>query len=434
MNLYIGIDIGKSTDVAAFLSTDLLAKHHRYEACPTLSIEQSRTGFETLLATMQRYASLTNCIVLVEHTGHYGRALEQYLQEHDIVVYQVHAQEKPKGSKSDKRDAQALAVLLYNQLERGILLTDKRQQARQLIPPSDTLLLLRGLVQHRLELVRETTRRKNKLIAIADEMFPELVQVYKDLNAPSALALREHFPTPQAVAEASIDALCGTRTHTRPSRKALVGLQELARSTIGTKQPNRKISLLLEQKQLIAELRLLQEHVDVLDEEIENGLQDSREGKILASFPSIGPTWAAVLLAQMGSIANYESASKLRAYMGWSPHQAQSGESQDSMTLTKQGNPVLKFTMYLIVLTAIRTNTPWRVLYRRLVPIKCHYDARTKKYKGKMKVIGRIAGQMIGLIYRLLRKDYDLVQKTTEGTEVPEPELYERGKHRIKGS
>lgn len=39
------------------------------------------------------------------------------------------------------------------------------------------------------------------------------------------------------------------------------------------------------------------------------------------------------------------------------------------MTMVKAGNRVLKHTMYLIVLTAIRTNTTWRVLYRRLVPI-----------------------------------------------------------------
>lgn len=300
MNLYVGIDIGKRTTVAAFLSTDLLSEHTRYTACPTLSIEQSRTGFETLLHRMQTYAPLSCCTVLVEHTGHYGRALEHYFQEHAVTVYQVHPQEKPKGSKSDKRDAQKLAVLLYNQLERGMVVSETTMIARKLIPPGETLLLLRGLVQHRLELVRETTRRKNKLTAIADELFPELAQVYQDVNTPSALALREAQPAPQDIIDATLHALCETRPHTRPSRLALKQLQELARSTIGTKQASRKISLLLEQKQLIAELRLLQEHMDILDGEIEAGLQESRDGKILLSFPAIGPTQAAILLAHMG--------------------------------------------------------------------------------------------------------------------------------------
>jgi transposase len=172
--LSIGIDIGKSSHVASFLSSALLAQYHRYEACPTLAFEQSRSGFEKLFSVMTQYAPVEQCHVLLETTGHYGRALEQFLQEKGVIVYQVHVQEREKGrQKSDKRDAQALAVLLYNQIERHVLVADKRQIARRLVPPSDTARLLRGLVQHRYELVRETVRRKNKLTAIADELFEE---------------------------------------------------------------------------------------------------------------------------------------------------------------------------------------------------------------------------------------------------------------------
>ena len=41
----------------------------------------------------------------------------------------------------------------------------------------------------------------------------------------------------------------------------------------------------------------------------------------------------------------------------------------------------------------------WANMYERLVPIKCGYDERTRTYKGKVKVFGRIAGQMIEMIY-----------------------------------
>src|SRR5439155_20349361 len=107
------------------------------------------------------------------------------------------------------------------------------------------------------ELTREITRHKNKLIAICDELFPELTEAYADPNNLSALQLREAFPTPQAVAEASLDALCKTRKRHQPSRARLARLQELARQTIGTKDPNRIKSLVIEQAQLIVELRLL---------------------------------------------------------------------------------------------------------------------------------------------------------------------------------
>lgn len=434
LSLFVGIDIGKFSHVASLISPKLLFEHKgRYEACPTLSFEQSRSGFEKLLSALTEHSPVNCCHVLLENTGHYSHALEQYLQEKGVQVYKVYTHGPKKGKqKSDKRDAQALAVLLYNQLERHMLVADKSQEARKLVQPSETARLLRGLVQHRSELVREQTRRKNKLTAIADEVFPEMTQVYANPNNPSALALRTKYPTPQAVAGADLEDLIETRTYKRPGRAKFVLLQELARQTIGTRDESRIKALLIEQLQLIDELKLITKHIEALNSEIEKVVAQSREGQILTSFPMIGPTHAAVLIATIGSIANFESVAKLRGYCGWSPLQQQTGISQDSMLLQPAGNRLLKHTIGLITWQAIKMDTPFKALYDRLVPVKCHYDERTKKYKGKMKVVGRVAGQIIGVIYVLLKRDYNTLQASNGGQDAPEPELYDPKKHKVK--
>ena len=84
----------------------------------------------------------------------------------------------------------------------------------------------------------------------------------------------------------------------------------------------------------------------------------------------------------------------------------------------------MKQTLYLITMTAIRIDPHWKAKYTRMVARKCSYDGRKKQYIGKMKVIGHIAGQITGLLYRLLRKDDDLVQSAPSGAELPPPELY----------
>lgn len=71
----------------------------------------------------------------------------------------------------------------------------------------------------------------------------------------------------------------------------------------------------------------------------------------------------------------------------------------------------------------------WAKLYQRLVPIKCAYDERTRSYKGKGKVIGRIAGQMISLIYGLLKQDAECLAKLPPGIPLPEPILYDAANH-----
>lgn len=141
----------------------------------------------------------------------------------------MHVQSRPKGMlKTDKRDAQSLANHIYNQLDHGIQIADKSHLVRRAIPPTEAAKQLKGLMRHRYELSHESTQRKNKLIAICDELFPELTQILKDPTSPTALALREQFPTPQVLATAPLSALEAVRLRHHPSRAQLVQLQQLA--------------------------------------------------------------------------------------------------------------------------------------------------------------------------------------------------------------
>ena len=82
----------------------------------------------------------------------------------------------------------------------------------------------------------------------------ELVQVCKDPNALAALALREQFPTPAALATAHLSALQAVRVGRHPSDADLLELQRLATRSIGTKERLGQRGLVLEQTQLIREL------------------------------------------------------------------------------------------------------------------------------------------------------------------------------------
>src|ERR1700730_3312835 len=152
---------------------------------------------------------------MLEVTGHYHRALMQYLQDLRIPVYIIHVQKRPEGLlKTDKRDALNLANMLYNQLEKGIQVSEPLQAVRQLLPPTHTAAQLRTMVQHHAELVQESTQRKNKLTAICDELFPELTRLLRNPNLPTALALRSRFPTPADLAAATFIELREARGRT----------------------------------------------------------------------------------------------------------------------------------------------------------------------------------------------------------------------------
>jgi transposase len=396
-SVYVGIDIGKRKHVAGFLSRTLLERHDRFEACPALVFEHSREGFRFLIERIRSYSPLEHVFLLLERTGHYHRALEQYLQELDIPVYVMQVQSRPVGLlKTDKRDALTLANQLYSQLELGTQVANKAQLIRRIVPPTDAAAQLKGLIRHRYALIHETTRRKNKLTAICDELFPEVTRVVKDPNALFALALREQFPTPHALATASLTTLQQLRGGARSLSDAkLLELQRLAAQSIGVKDLARQRGLVLEQTQLSKELRLLREHAEQLETEIASIVEQAREGQILLSFPGIGPVMAATMLAAVGSIHHFPSASALKSYFGWAPVVVQSGSTLDHSRLTRGGTRTMKQVVFLAVFQAIRLrDNAWAKLSDRLLRTNCPSDERTQSYVGKTRMIGRVAGQM----------------------------------------
>jgi transposase len=428
--LYIGIDVGKNTHFAGFVSRTLLQRHDRFEGCPALKFDNSREGFRGLVERIESYAPLEQCMVLLEKTGHYQQALTQYLLDLDVAVYLMHVQSRPaKLLKTDKRDALGLANTLYTQLELGAQVADKAYLVRRAVPPTEAATMLRSLIRHHYELTHEATQRKNKLTALCDELFPEFARFFKDPNAPGALVVREHFPTPQALATASVSDLTAIRVGRLPATTKLLQAQEAAQTSIGTHNLARQRGLILEQKQLIRELRLVEDHLQELNAEIAQIVDQAREGHILRSIPGIGPVQAGAFIAAIGHIDNFRSAAALRAYCGWAPQVVRSGVTLDHIHLGRGGTRTLKQLVFLMVGNAIQMDTEWAQIYQRLVESRCAYDERTKQYTGKVRIMGRIAGQMIGTIYALLKQDAEALARHTPRQALPEPILYDSALH-----
>jgi len=430
---YAGIDIGKDAHVAAFYSTYLQRSVGHYSACPTLPFTNSRLDFERLAGELQRYAPLSQWRVLMERTGHYHLPLLQYLQEQGIQCYTVHVQKRPRKQKNDRRDAQGLANMVYRQIELGALPDDTEQEVRKVMPISEVAQSLRGLTQYRYDLTKQIVRTCNQLTAISDLLFPEFALIFKDPNGLTARIVRERYPTPVDVVAVSLDDLkdCRLPKSTRPGNAALEHLQELAKGSIGITDPGRVDALVLQQRLLIKQLRVLQDNEEVIKAKIAAVVSATREGQILLSLGSfVGTLAAGEIIASIGCIENFASAGKLKAYTGWNPIEDQSGKSQNGIALNKGGNRMLRQTMFLVGMRAVKDNTEWRGIYQRLVIRQCPFDAKLKRRKGRMRPLSRIIGQISTMIYMFLRADADLVAKATPGTDPPKPMLYTRDVHR----
>jgi hypothetical protein len=128
-------------------------------------------------------------------------------------------------------------------------------------------------------------------------------------------------------------------------------------------------------------------------------------------YPSHLYHYPATILAAIGSIDNFPNAGSLKSYFGWSPKVAQSGVTLDYAGQTSGGTRTMKQMMFLIVWSLVRRETEWAKLYERLVQAKCPYDPRTGERTGKLRVLGRVAGQVIEAMYALLKTDAEVLSK-----------------------
>jgi hypothetical protein len=153
------------------------------------------------------------------------------------------------------------------------------------------------------------------------------------------------------------------------------------------------------------------------------------KGKSCNLLP-IGPIQTATILAASGSSENFPNAGSLKSYCGWSPTVKQSGSTLDSTRQTHGGTRTMKQMMYLLVCGLVSRDTQWAKLYERLVQAQCPADPRTGERWGKLRIIGRVAGQLLETRYALLKTDAEVLSTLPKGQEPPPPILYDPERHR----
>ena len=76
----------------------------------------------------------------------------------------------------------------------------------------------------------------------------------------------------------------------------------------------------------------------------------------MKTIPGIGTLTGSIILSSIGDINRFESIVKLRAYTGMDPVTKQSGDYSISSHISKSGNPLLRYALYLSTVSAIRDN------------------------------------------------------------------------------
>lgn len=323
--LLVGIDIGKSQHVA-----QLRVAHGPIVAAKVV-IPNTTAGFAALgrqVTAAQQATACAEVVAALEPTGTYHEALAHFLEGQGVDVVLVanqvaHANRKTLDGtwgKSDPKDAHNLCELL----ERGLVLFYSL--------PDGPLAALRRLVRllraARVERAACQVRWRNTLrpaLGPAGEPLPAALLA----QLPPAVQAWERAASPPAGC---------------PGAAALPP------------------GFAVECADLTARLTAAQARIATLEAALVAVAAPLPAYPLLLTIPGIGPTVAAILLAEIGDIAWYTKFSQLRKLAGLDIAPLESGQWAGTPRISRCGRALLRWALYQAALGAARTaaGRAWR--------------------------------------------------------------------------
>jgi transposase len=326
--------------------------------------------------------------VVMESTAQYWRpvweALEQYWRPGrrardgapplagTLHLAQAQSNRGPGGRKRDFPDAERLVKRLVAQELTLSFVPDAEQR------------LWRTVMRRKYQVTQNRVQLQNRLEALLEEAHIKVSSVVSDLLGISARrmlqALADGETDPAALAALAAPRLRATAEQLRDAFSAGRTLHPVYR---------RLLKLTLE------ELRLLEEHLAQLDQQMADLLAEHHDAvQRLAEVPGLGVDSAQQIIAEVGATAaTFPSPKHLASWMGACPGNEESAGVNYSHRCPK-GNRQMRRVLNQAANAAVKAKgTIFAVVYRRIVP-----------HLGHSQAIGAITHRLCRLIWKILHE------------------------------
>jgi len=315
--LLVGLDIAQAEHVAQ------LRHAHTRIVVPTLTIPNTTRGFTQLWARIQQAQRATGCREVVcglEPTGTYHQAIAAFLERQgaDVlllsssVAYWNRRTQDGTWDKNDRKDAANCADLL----EQGKVLFYSQ--------PDGPLAELRRLVKC-------LRRARGELAACKARWRTSLRPALGPMGEPLPNRLRVELP---AVLQAW--------------ERAAPGHPAVAQGRL-------PLGLATACADLGAQVTAVQARIAALEQALTPLAERLPPYALLRTIPGIGPTVAAVLLAEIGDVAWFTKFSQLRKLAGLDIVRVQTGKFAGQWRISKCGRGLLRWALYQAAMGVSRT-------------------------------------------------------------------------------
>lgn len=374
-------------------------KHTGYCRCPDgtdikpFEFFNNGRGFQEFwdrFCQMKKTHNLEEVVVGFESTGPYAEPLLHFLQKRQVRLVQVNPLHTKKlkelqgnsPSKTDQKDPKVIADII----ELGHALT--------VIIPDGAVAELRRLTQARERSIQRRGIVVNQLQDLVFLIFPEFLEVMKDMSLKSTQYLLKNYPRPQDIVQQGIDAL--THILKKVSRGKLgkeraEALYHAARGSMGIKDGQE--SIVIEIKEIISTIEGINRFTTELENHMNNYLQQVPYSKSILSLKGIGEITAAGLIGEMGDFRNFTTISEVIKHAGLDLYEISSGKHKGKRRISKRGRALVRKLLFFASINVVREGG---ILHQQ-------YQKHLKKGMPKIKALIAISRKLLGIIFALVR-------------------------------
>ena len=359
---------GKALVVTVDISKD---RHFGYWRCPDgtdvkpFSFPNSGTGFFEFWERISRAREIHRLDEIVfgyESTGPYGEALVHFMKARGVRLVQVNPMHTKRvkelqgnsPNKTDQKDPKIIADII----ELGRTLT--------VVIPEGPAAELRRLTQARERSTERHAALVNQLQALLAIIFPEFLQVVKNVKTVTAHYLLKHCPTPQGLVAYGLDNLAKTMWNVSRGRfreDRAKALYEAAEASIGVVEG--QASILLETQAILAAMEASEKFTEGLEKEMSRQLKQIPYSDSLLSIKGIGEVTAAGLIGEVGDFRKYSTLGEIMKLAGLDLFEVSSGKHQGTRRISKRGRPLMRKLLYFAAMNMVRQGCIMERQYQR---------------------------------------------------------------------
>lgn len=396
--LIVTVDIGKTTNTG-------------YGRCPNRteikSFEFSNNGqgfkeFWDRIVQAKRVHRLEEIVVGFESTGSYGEPLQHFLMKQSVALVQVNPLHTKRlkelqgnsPSKTDRKDPKVIADII----ELGHALT--------VVIPEGAAAELRRLTHARERAIRRRKALFNQIQDLVFILFPEFLQVMKNIKTRSSQYLLRHYPCPENIIQCGLETLRATLR--RISRGKLdeeraQALYAAAEHSVGL-QEGRK-AILFEIGELLFEIESSDQFIEKVEQEMASLLPEIPYSHSILSLKGIGEVTAAGLIGEVGDFRKFHTLAEIMKLAGLNLFEISSGKHKGNRHISKRGRSLLRKILFFAAINTVRRGGVMHGAYQR------HLDQGMPK----IKALVAIARKLLGIVFALVRDHNEYIENYSKG-------------------